>query len=107
MLMIPSDVGIKGIGGGISIAEASVGPGKPAQVPSGLWIGSADSGSKIEGANGVGVGVANGFGVANGPICSADREQPVKAINKQRRKVYSLGETDNCTLPIETYVLFE
>jgi hypothetical protein len=33
MLMIPSDVGIKGIGGGISIAEASVGPGKPAQVP--------------------------------------------------------------------------
>lgn len=79
MLTVPSGTGISGIGGGISTEEASVGPGNPPHVPSGLWMETGgtgtNSGISSAGAKGVGVGVANGLGVANGPSCEPVREQ--------------------------------
>jgi hypothetical protein len=79
MLIAPSETGIRGIGGRISTVEASVGPGNPPHVPSGLWMGtggwSTISGISAEGEKGVGVGVANGLGVANGPRGEPAREQ--------------------------------
>lgn len=82
--MVPSVTGMSGMGGGISTLEASDGPGNPLQVPSGLWIGTGGWRMKSpifeEGENGVGVGVANGLGVASGPKAESPRVQLAKGI---------------------------
>ena len=66
--------------------EASLGPGNPPHVPSGLWIGTRDwgtnSGMSAAGEKGVGVGVANGLGVAKGPSWDPAREHPTNADDK-------------------------
>jgi hypothetical protein len=41
---------------------------------------STNSGISSAGAKGVGVGVANGLGVAKGPSCEPVREQPARII---------------------------
>ena len=61
--------------------EASLGPGNPPHVPSGLWIGTrgwgSNTGMSAAGEKGVGVGVANGLGVAKGPSWDPAREHPI------------------------------
>lgn len=73
------------MGGGISIEEASVGPGKPDHVPSGLCSGTGSRiGADSRGAKGVGVVVASGLGVARGPSHSLGDEQLESRIKIQR-----------------------
>jgi hypothetical protein len=66
--------------------DASVGPGNPDHIPSGLCRGI---GSSIElgssGPKGVGVTVACGLGVARGPSQGAGEEQLVSISMRERQ----------------------